>query len=46
MLLLETGKTVDRGNFINFANAENDRLEFRAFASATLKDRILKNFTS
>ena len=37
-------QTVDRGNFINFANAENDRLEFRAFASATLKDRILKNF--
>jgi hypothetical protein len=37
-------QSVDRGNFINFANAENDRLEFRGFASATLKDRILKNF--
>ena len=37
-------QTVDRGNFINFANAEDDRLEFRAFASATLKDRLLKNF--
>jgi len=37
-------QSVSRGNFINFANAENDRLEFRAFASATLKDRVLKNF--
>ena len=37
-------QSVSRGNFINFASAENNRLEFRAFASATLKDRLLKNF--
>lgn len=37
-------QSVSRGNFINFASADDDRLEIRAFASATLKDRILKNF--
>jgi len=37
-------QSVSRGNFINFASADDNRLEIRAFASATLKDRILKNF--
>jgi len=42
--VIRNRQSVSRGNFINFASAENDRLEFRAFASATLKDRLLKNF--
>jgi len=37
-------QSVSRGNFINFASADDNRLEIRAFASATLKDRMLKNF--